>query len=256
MMERRRVGPDLFVHVSPSLEGLGFLAAWTERTGGVSDGPYGSLNLSFRGDRSSLVRENRRRVIDALDIPPFAVSRQPHRSALALIGPARAGAGFHRRWRAIRGADALATGRPGIPVAVLAADCVPLVLTSPGRGVLVAVHAGWRGLAAGILARAVGRFLEPADIHAAIGPAIGPCHYEVNAEVADAVGGGAGHAVTEQRDGGLYLDLPGTVEAALEASGVRVIDRSEECTACSPDRFFSHRRDGVAGRQALVAMRL
>ncbi|HEV3474629.1 MAG TPA: polyphenol oxidase family protein, partial [Actinomycetota bacterium] len=208
------------------------------------------------GDRPSNVRHNRRRVADALGIPPFATSRQPHGSRVSGVGGGRAGAGFHRPWRALRRPDALATTRPRTPVAVLAADCVPLVLASKREGRLVAVHAGWRGLAAGILARAVRRFSRPADVRAAIGPAIGPCHYEIDVPVAQAVEAGTGRAMTEQRRDGLFLDLPATTEAALRASGVDVVERSLDCTACQPDRFFSHRRDGSTGRQALIAMRL
>jgi YfiH family protein len=141
-------------------------------------------------------------------------------------------------------------------LAILAADCVPLVLASEREGVLVAVHAGWRGLAAGILARALARFEHPADVHGAIGPAIGPCHYEVSADVAAAVSAGTGQATTSRRQDRLFLDLAGTVETALRTAGIPVIEQAGECTACAPDRFFSHRRDGATGRQALVAMRL
>jgi YfiH family protein len=256
VMERRPIGPGLVVLVSPSLEEQGFLAAWTERTGGVSDGPRSSLNLSFQGDRAALVRQNRQRLAAALGIPPFATARQPHGPRVSQVGALRAGAGFHRAWKAIRRADALGTGRRRTPVAVLAADCVPLVLASQRETRLVAVHAGWRGLAAGILARAVARFRSPEGIHAAVGPAIGPCHYEVSPEVAGAVGAGTGEAVTSIRGGRLFLDLPSTVEGALRRRGIPHVELAGECTACEEGRFFSHRRDGPTGRQALVAMRL
>lgn len=256
VMERRRIGPGLVVLVSPSLEEQGFLAAWSERTGGVSGGPYGSLNLSFRGDQAAFVRRNRRRLATALGVPPFATARQPHGTKVSRVGPFRAGAGFDRSWRAIRGADALGTGRRRTPVAVLAADCVPLVLASQREARVMAVHAGWRGLAAGILARAVARFRWPETIHAAIGPAIGPCHYEVSLDVAGAVSAGTGEAATTVRDGRLFLDLPATVEQALRRRGTPQVEQAGECTACEEERFFSYRRDGPTGRQALIAMRL
>jgi copper oxidase (laccase) domain-containing protein len=90
-----------------------------------------------------------------------------------------------------------------------------------------------------------------------VGPAIGPCHYEVREDVALAVAAGSpAGAVTERREGRLFLDLPGTAARVLRNGGVRTIDRAETCTACEPERFYSHRRDGVSGRQALIAMRL
>lgn len=93
-------------------------------------------------------------------------------------------------------------------------------------------------------------------VHAAIGPAIGPCHYEVGEDVARAVGEGSSvGAVTDRRDGRLFLDLAATASRALRAAGIETIDHAEVCTACEEDRFFSHRRDGVTGRQALVAVR-
>jgi YfiH family protein len=246
------VAPDLAVIVAADLERTGFLAAWTERTGGVSEGPYRDLNLSFRHDRATRVRENRRRVARALGSPPFATARQVHGSTVAEVEGA---GGRSDLWVRLDRADALATSRPGTPVAVLAADCAPLVLASEEEGRLMAVHAGWRGLAAGILARAVAGFESPASIRAAIGPAIGPCHYEVGADVISALSG-RGAAVTVRREDRIYLDLAATVEGELRGLGVPSVDRARECTACSPDRFFSHRRDGITGRQGLIAMLL
>jgi copper oxidase (laccase) domain-containing protein len=92
---------------------------------------------------------------------------------------------------------------------------------------------------------------------AAIGPAIGPCHYEVGDDVAEAVKHGSdAEAVTEGRDGSLFLDLPGTVARVLRAAGVSDIETADECTACETERFFSHRRDGQTGRQAMLAVGL
>jgi YfiH family protein len=139
----------------------------------------------------------------------------------------------------------------------MVADCLPVALASPPEGRLVAVHAGWRGLAAGILERAVSEFDVPAAILAAIGPAIGPCHYEVGEEVAMAVAArSAAGVVTERRDGRLFLDLARTAMRLLRASGVPRVERADTCTACETRRFYSHRREGDTGRQALVAMRM
>lgn len=240
--------------VAPGLERRGVLAAFTERRGGASRGPYRTLNLGFRtGDRPELVAENRSRVARALDVPPFACARQVHGRGVIRVGARRAGAGFAAPGGALGPADALVTRRAGTPIAVLAADCVPVVIAAGGS--VAVVHAGWRGIAAGVLQRAAG--LLPADRAAAIGPAIGPCHYEVGEDVAGAVDSATGgRARIERRRGRLFLDLPRTAEAVLRDAGVAEIDRAEDCTACHPDRFFSYRRDGTTGRQGAVAMLL
>jgi polyphenol oxidase len=255
-MERRPLADGLVALVSPALERRGVLAAFSERTGGGSPPPFDSLNLGLRtGDRGERVVANRRRLVDALGIGPFATAEQVHGNRVVRIGPGRSAAGFVRATGAILGADALAVTRPRLPVAVLVADCVPLVIAS--EGLVVAVHAGWRGLAAGIVERALAVFPGARPSAAAVGPAIGACHYEVGEDVAAAVEAGSpAGARVQRRHGRTFLDLPGTVGRILRGAGVRSVDLSEECTACHPDRFFSHRRDGATGRQAAVAMRL
>lgn len=255
-MDRRRLNEEGHVLVPTALGDDGFMVAFTERGGGVSRDPYATLNLSFRtGDRDQDVRANRDRVVSSLGIPPFATAAQVHGAGMARVGRGRAAAGFDGSSPLGR-ADALAVTRPGVPVAVLVADCLPVALASPREGLLVAVHAGWRGLAAGVLDRAVSAFERSGGVRAAVGPAIGPCHYEVGEDVALAVAAGsAAGAVSERREGRVYLDLPGTAARVLRAAGVRRIEVAEECTACHEDRFFSHRRDEITGRQALVAMR-
>ena len=257
-MERRRLKGGVKALVSTALERDGFLAAFTERGGGVSESPYRSLNLGLHvGDRQGAVVENRRRAVAAVDVPPFATARQVHGAALVRVGESRAGAGFEDGRTALPGADGLVVTRDRLPVAVLVADCLPIALASPTEGRLVAVHVGWRGLAARIVQRGVEVFDDPAGAIAAFGPAIGPCHYEVGEEVALAVAAGSGAGViTERRDGRLFLDLAATSERTLRAGGVGRVERAGVCTACEPARFFSHRRDGVTGRQALIAMRL
>jgi polyphenol oxidase len=255
-MQRRRLSDDLHVLVPSDLEDAGFLVAFTERGGGVSEDPYASLNLGFRtGDRAERVRENRGRVVAALETPPFATAAQVHGAEVVRVGVGRTGVGFDGSDPVAR-ADALSVTRPGVPVAVMVADCLPIALASPKEGIVVAVHAGWRGMAAGIVERALGSFKRAGGVRVAVGPAIGPCHYEVGEDVALAVAAGsAAGAVTERRDGRVFLDLPGTARRVLRAAGVRRIEIAEECTACEEDRFFSHRRDEITGRQALVAMR-
>jgi YfiH family protein len=254
-VERRRLDGDIRALVSTTLERRGVLAAFTERTGGMSSSPFDSLNLGFRtGDRPERVARNRALVAGALAIPPFTVGRQVHGTRLARVGRARAGAGFADPAGEISGTDGLAVTVPGLPVAILVADCVPVVLASEDR--MLAAHIGWRGVAGGILGRAV-RSFRATPSAAAIGPAIGPCHYEVGEDVASAVDAGAdGGARVERRAGRTFLDLPGTVAGVLRAAGIGAVDRASECTACEEGRFFSHRRDSRTGRQAGVAMRL
>jgi YfiH family protein len=257
-IERRPLAGGAYAVVSSSLERAGFLAAFTERTGGVSPAPFDSLNLSLSTDDDPANgRENRARVVSALRIPPFASAYQVHGSGAVRVGAERAGAGFDDPEARLPPADILYTKRRGVPLAVLTADCLPVVLAAPDEGTVAVVHAGWRGLAAGILASAVSLFEEPAALLAAVGPSVGPCHYEVGEAVAREVDfGSGGRAVTGRGGSSLSLDLAGTACATLKTLGVDRVEVSGLCTACEGDRFYSYRRDGATGRQAAVAMRL
>lgn len=245
------------VLVSERFEDAGFLAAFTERLGGTSDGPFHSLNLGLKsGDDPALVRQNRQRLCQSLGVPAFAMVRQVHGSTVVRVGRPRAGAGFDDPANSLADADALVTSARAVPVAILTADCVPIALADPSTGRLAVVHAGWRGIAAGIVRSALEVFEDPDRVMAAIGPAIGPDHYEVEEDVARAVAAASppdGRAT--RRSGRVHLDLPRAVERTLADAGVRSIERAEECTACEPGRFFSYRRDGMTGRQGLVAVR-
>jgi polyphenol oxidase len=258
MLEERTLPDGVAALVSTRLENDGFLIAFTERSGGVSSGPYRSLNLGLStGDDRESVRTNRRRACDALGLPPFAHPHQVHGARMLRVGRARAGAGFDEPAAALEGADALFTTSINVPVAMLAADCVPVALAEPRTGKLAVIHAGWRGLAAGVLGTALRRFDDPPEIRAAIGPAIGPDHYEVGEDVVRAVSAVTERgAVTKRTGRRLFLDLPGTVARVLNERSVRSIERTDLCTACEADRFFSYRRDGATGRQALIAARL
>lgn len=152
--------------------------------------------------------------------------------------------------------DVLTTSAPGVPLSVLVADCVPVALADPATGRVAAVHAGWRGIVAGVLEAAVAAFPRPQVLLAAVGPAVGPDHYEVGPDVAGAVSRAAPQAVVVQAGEALRLDLGATVERTLRNLGVGRVDRAELCTACLPQRFFSYRRDRRTGRQALVAWRV
>jgi polyphenol oxidase len=254
-VERRTVDGVTFL-VPTELEERGFLVTFSERTGGASEPPFDSLNIGYAtGDRPEHVRENRNRLTRAVGVPPFAAAHQVHGATVVRVGEQRAGAGFEGPPSPLGRADVLVVSHPGIPVAVLVADCVPVALASPDRGMLALVHAGWRGLANDVVGHAVASF-DRGGMVAAIGPSIGPCHYEVGEDVATAVAAGSAvGALTERRDGKLFLDLPGTITRVLHSAGVREIETAGVCTACHPKRFFSHRRDGVTGRQAMVAWR-
>jgi YfiH family protein len=256
-MDRRVLDGGIAVLVPERLEADGFVVAFTERAGGVSDEPFGSLNLGLRcGDDPARALENRRRLCMALGVPPFALVRQVHGDRVVRAGRARSGAGFEDPSTALGSADAIVTSRRRVPIAVLTADCVPVVLADPSSGRFAVVHAGWRGVAGGVLGAALRRFPDPAQLRAAVGPAIGPDHYPVGEDVAGAVSAASpGGAVLARSDSRILLDLPATVVRILEGAGIRAVERASVCTACEPERFFSHRRDGITGRQAVVAMR-
>jgi YfiH family protein len=241
--------------VSTAFEREGFLAAFSERAGGRTDGQFGGLNLRF-GDDPAAAIENRRLLRGALGVGPFACPQLVHGRWIAPVGRRRAGAGFDRPGGFVTGADGLVTRARRRPVAVMAADCLMLALADPATGRVAAVHAGWRGLAAGIVHRAASLFDRPPEVLAAIGPAIGADHYEVGPEVPAALAAVSHRgAVTERRDGRTYVDLAATAERVLRGLGVRSVERADLCTACWPARFYSYRRDGRGGWQGLVVER-
>jgi purine-nucleoside/S-methyl-5'-thioadenosine phosphorylase / adenosine deaminase len=218
--------------VAAGLESRGVLAAFT----GVKD-----------GDDPGAVCANREAVRAALDLRGFATAEQIHGARVADVTSDAGG-------RPLEGCDALTSGSPGMALAILTADCVPVALADDHR--VAAVHVGWRGAASGVLVAALGRFADPETISAAVGPAIRACHYQVGEEVVRAVGDGLQtDPVTERREGSWYLDLPGTVAASLRRAGLADVAECGLCTACEADRFFSFRRDGRTGRQALVVVR-
>jgi len=244
--------------VSEPLSRIGVLAAFLERTGGASAAPYDTLDVSLSvGDEQAAVMENRRRVCDRLDIPPYALVEQVHGTKIVRVGAKRAGAGFEPGSPPAARADGMTTASERLPLAIQTADCMPLVLASASEPLIAIVHAGWKGFAAGIVAAAAALFGDPKGVRAAIGPTIGPDHYEVGEDVALAVSAGSSAgAVTETRDGSLFLDLPGTAKRVLREAGVTKVEDTGVCTACEPGRFFSYRRDGVTGRQVAIAMRM
>ncbi len=257
MLDRRRLHGNVNALVSADLESEGFLVAFTERESGTSPGPFRSLNLGLRtGDTPDAVAANRARVCEALGIETFACARQVHGAHVERVTKAQRGCGFSDPATSYRNTDALITSTSGAAVAILTADCFPIALVDPKGRTIAAVHAGWRGVASGIVGKAVGAFDDASELQVVIGPGIGVDHYEVGGDVVAAVSSTVdGGAVTRTSNGRVFLDLGATIERALRACGVRRIESAGVCTACEEDRFFSYRRDGVTGRQALIAER-
>jgi YfiH family protein len=241
--------------------GAGFTHGFTTRAGGVSAPPYDSLNLGGKwGDEPAHVTENRRRLAEAVGGAPF-VARQVHGTAIR-----RVHAGDQRAEVARHEADGLCTDAPGVVLGVFVADCVPALLADPRTGACAAVHAGWRGSVAGILPEAV-RVLaaefgaRAADLRVALGPAIGPCCFEVGLEVAGAVEaalpGARARGVLLPSPRGLadkaHVDLHAANRLLLEQAGVppEAVGAVPGCTRCDRARFFSFRRDGAATGQQM-----
>lgn len=226
--------------------------AFSTRLGGVSEGPYDSLNLGLlTDDESERVLENRRRLCEAVDAAGERASMpwQVHGGEV-LRADAR---GIATPRADNPRCDGLWTDTPGEAVLTLAADCLPIALAraDEARPPAVAVlHAGWRGLLAGVVA-AGAHSLGSGTLAAIVGPSIGPCCYEVGEEVAGAYREAFGDDVVSGRN----LDLWTAAERALRAAGVDQVERLDECTACRPELYFSHRRDaGSTGRQGVIAL--
>jgi len=233
----------------------GARAAFSTRCGGVSDPPFNSLNLGIlTDDDPESVTENRRRLALALGLEPDQVvfSLQVHGTRLIdhSKGSSQSRGSFVRHIRTKEPRDGVPEGdghvvrEPGLAPLVFVADCLPVALFGP-RG-LAMVHAGWRGLAGGI----VGAAAEAVEATtAAIGPGIGPCCYEVGEEVLGAFAD-LGDGITRGR----MLDLPEVARRKLAEAGVSRIESAGLCTSCERKLFFSHRRDhGRTGRQAGIA---
>lgn len=233
----------------------------TLRSGGVSLAPYASLNLGDHvGDMPGAVAENRRRLVVEAGLPAEPVwLAQVHGIRVADLD---AGASVGAQGPAAKfpgaaiTADAACTRRPGRVCAILTADCLPVLLTEESGGVVAAAHAGWRGLAGGVIEATVGSLGErPERLMAWLGPAIGPEHFEVGAEVREAMlkeDPGAVGAFTLNARGRFMADLGTLTRRRLEALGVARIYGGGRCTHADAGRYFSHRRDGVTGRQATL----
>lgn len=216
----------------------GLLVGFTDRRGGVSAAPYDSLNLAARvGDDPAAVEENRRRAARALGFDPaaMALARQVHGSAVLEAAPGSCGV--------LGEADVLVAREPGTTVAILTADCAPVVLRGTG-GVAIA-HAGWRGLVGGAIENAIEALGSARK--AWVGPCIHSCCYEVGDEVVVAFRANE-LPVADER----HVSPRDAAVAILERAGVTDVWASPDCTHCNPN-YFSYRRDGVTGRQGSFA---
>jgi YfiH family protein len=222
------------------------------RRGGVSCGPFAELNLSYRvGDGAESVHENWRRASAAAGGLRCAHMQQVHGDGVAMIDTATTEAGE---------ADAMVTRVAATALGVLTADCVPILLVAPRHHVVAAVHAGWRGTLGGVAQRAVRHIVQAfgtpvTELHAALGPAIGACCYEVDRSIADAVErtwGRMPDAVRTDTGPKARLDLRRANAAILERAGVQptCILSVGPCTHCTATDYFSYRAaKGPTGRQ-------
>jgi hypothetical protein len=218
------------------------------RAGGVSHGPYASLNLAAHvGDDPAAVAENRRRLRAALDLPsePSWLQQVHGRDVARLPEPLP------------DTADAAVAFGCGPVCAVLVADCLPVFLASRDGDRVGLAHAGWRGLAAGVIeATVVALGCDPARLVAWLGPAIGPLAFEVGEDVRSAFTAGDPAAANHFHAGGAgrwLADLPALARRRLRECGVGSVHGGGICTVTDPARFYSYRRDGVTGRIAALA---
>lgn len=248
----------------PAFEGLPVEAFVTGRGGGVSAGPYESLNLSFSvGDEPEAVLENRRRVAVAIGAEPrdFVFSRQVHGAGVRIVTANDRGSGAFVLDESVAEGDALVTRDPSAVLAILTADCVPVVLYDPVAGVLGCVHSGWRGTVARVSEAAVAAMrtlgARPENVIAGVGPGIGADRYQVGADVTAAVeaafGAGAADVLREDGTGRWLLDLAAANRLVLRDAGLP--DRNVHVTpyVTGDGKFFSDRAARPCGRLALVA---
>ncbi len=262
MLEARTDSNGLTWLACPLLERLGVPHAFSTRLGGVSAGPFASLNLgnpaqNAAADSDANIAENYRRLLAATGLAGRSLCRvhQLHSDRALVIRPGEP------HDNALQ-ADALVTSDPATIVSIRTADCVPLLLSSSDGRWVAAVHAGWRGVVAGILRRTLGRLMQEstrpaADFSLAIGPCIGRDAFEVGPEVVrefqQAFGNDA--PISGRRDGKAWIDLHAALRTTALRAGVpgEQIDQTDLCTYRRSDLFFSHRRDnGLTGRMACI----
>ncbi len=236
---------------------------FSTRRGGVSPAPWDTLNLGVgRGDDMENVRENYRRFCAALGTDPMrcVLSKQVHEANVRLVTADDCGKGLWRD-RDYTSVDAMICNTPEIPLVVFSADCNIILLYDPVRRAIGAAHAGWRGTALGIVKKTAEQMTasfgsNPADLRAAIGPAIGQCCFETDGDVPEALRAALGNDVEpymKWNGAKWHIDLKAVNALWLRRTGVEHIDICGHCTACHPDLYWSHRKMGQA-RGSQIAM--
>lgn len=231
-------------------DGVG--ALMTTRAGGVSAPPFDSFNVRVAvGDAPAAVAENRRRLQQAIGAAPVWLN-QVHGARVVRVGAADAVDGA-----AVLTADACVTATPGVACTAQVADCLPVLFAAPGGRAVGAAHAGWRGLAGGVLEATLAAVCEtaacePSEVHAWLGACIGPTRFEVGADVLEAFGvapGGVASVHFKPKSAGKWwADLPGLARQRLGAAGAGHVSGGQWCTVSDASRFFSYRREPVTGR--------
>ena len=246
-------------------EGISAAHCFTTRLGGVSEGHLGSMNIGLhRGDKPENVLKNYEILGSALGfkVENCVLTKQTHTNIVRAVTKADGGTGLTKP--EFDPCDALITNDPGVALVVFTADCTPILFHDPVTGAIGAAHAGWRGTAADIAGATVRAMCEhygcdPKNIRCAIGPNIGPCHFETDADVPEAMIAALGHsakAFITQKSSKYYLNLKQINALFLRRAGVEQIEISTACTACDPERYWSHRLVGSRrGSQGAVIVR-
>ena len=244
-------------------EGITTPHCFTTRFGGVSTGALASMNLAIKlGETDENVTRNFEILGKALGfgISDLVLTRQTHTDIVRTVGRADCNGCFHRDYPEC---DALITNTAGVALTVFTADCTPILFHDPVTGAVGAAHAGWRGTASAIGAKTVEAMCrdfgcKSENIRAAIGPNIGFCHFETDSDVPEAMVSALGRQVLPfiRKSGAKYhVDLKQINALILRRAGVRHIEISQDCTACQPDRFWSHRvTGGNRGSQGAIIL--
>ena len=236
-------------------EGILTSHCFTTRLGGVSEGFLAGMNIgTSRGDSRENVLKNYEILGNALGFDPHraVLSRQVHSETVRKVGAEEAGAGLYAPH--LSDCDALITNEKGLALVIFTADCTPILFWDPVTGCVGAAHAGWRGTALAIAEKTVEAMCrefgaQPENIRAAIGPNIGKCHFETNADVPEAMEkafGPEADAFIAAKGEKFHVDLKGINAMVLRNAGVRHVEISDACTCCRPELFWSHR---VLGQQ-------